>query len=92
MLSINLEDNIPININVNTRVIMIASLKLFSKFRDSGIRSVILTHIITPDANDSDDAIILFSFFILISIGNVPSNVDSPDIVVNKKDKVILFI
>ncbi len=58
---------------------------------DSGIRSVIEIHSITPLANARDEVINLFIFLIFINIGITPSMVDKPAIRVNKK-AILIFI
>lgn len=80
-------------INRNDNIIVRKFGKLCSSiFKDSGIRSVIDTQSITPDANARDAHIILFSCFNFKKIGNVPIKVDNPAIMVNKKAIFILFI
>lgn len=58
----------------------------------SGIKSVIDTDNITPDAKAREEDIIIFSFLVLKKINNDPIKVEKPAKKVNKKDKVILFI
>ena len=92
-LDINEEKIIPIMVNRNDNIIVIKADKLcFSIVNDYGIRSVIDTQSITPDANASDAHIILFSCFNFKKIGSVPIKVDNPAIMVNKKAIFILFI
>ena len=58
----------------------------------SGIKSVIETDNITPEANAKEEDIIIFSFFVLKNINKVPIKVEKPAKKVNKNDIVILFI
>ena len=57
-----------------------------------GIKSVIDTIVITPEAKAKDAHINLFIFLNFIKISIVPIIVENPAIKVNKKDIVILFI
>ena len=79
-----------ININDDRQVIIIELFE--SRCILSGIKSVIDTDNITPDANAREEDIIIFSFFVLKKINNDPIKVEKPAKKVNKKDIVILFI
>lgn len=62
------------------KIITIKDLKLELRYLiDSGIKSNMEMHIITPDANEHADAIMESLFFILINIGMIPINVANPD-------------
>ena len=63
-----------------------------NNFKDSGIKSVIETTNITPDAKARLEQINLFIFFTFKKIKIVPIIVEKPAIKVNKKDIVILSI
>lgn len=65
---------------------------LFSKLIDSGIKSVIDTHIITPAAKASEDRTILLVFLFFIKIKIVPIIVDKPASKDNINAITILFI
>ena len=58
----------------------------------SGIKSVMDTDNITPEAKAKEEDIIIFSFFVLKNINIDPINVEKPAKKVNKNDIVILFI
>ena len=85
-LSINIEVITPIHININKNKRAGKPLNIeVKRLKDSGIKSVRDTHIITPLAKESDARIIYFSFFKLKSKGIKPINVESPAIVDRKK-------
>ena len=54
---------------------------------DSGIKSVIDTHIITPAAKAREDITILLWSKFLIKIINVPTKVENPAIIVKRNEK-----
>ena len=72
--------------------IAIVELLVDNKVKLSGIKSVIDTDNITPEAKAREEDIIIFSFLILKNINNAPRIVEKPAKNVNKKDIVILFI
>ena len=78
-LSINIEIITPrqININKNKRAGKPLNI-VVRRLKDSGIKSVRDTQIITPLAKDKDAKIIYFSFFNLKSRGIKPIRVGSP--------------
>ena len=84
-ISINIDVITPIQINIkrNKRAGKPLNIEV-NKLKDSGIKSVRDTHIITPLAKDSEANIIVFSFFNLKSIGIKPIKVESPARVDNK--------
>ena len=59
---------------------------------DSGIKSVIDTHNITPAANERDEAVILSLFLFLSNNIAKPNKVDSPANVVSMNEPIKLFI
>lgn len=79
-----------ININDDRQVVIIELFE--SRVILSGIKSVMDTDNITPEANAREDDIIIFSFFVLKNINNDPIRVEKPAKKVNKKDIVKLFI
>ena len=78
-LSINIEIITPrqININKNKRAGKPLNIEV-NRLKDSGIKSVRDTQIITPLAKEREDKIIVLSFFKLKSKGIKPINVESP--------------
>ncbi len=78
-LSINIDIITPrqINIKRNKRAGNPLNIEV-KRLKDSGIKSVKDTQIITPLAKDSDAKIIYFSFFNLNSKGIKPIKVDNP--------------
>ena len=69
----------PIIINMVDNVIVQNGLNFELKyFNDSGIKSNMDIHIITPDANAHEEDIILFWFLIFINIGIKPIRVANP--------------
>lgn len=85
-LSINIEIITPKDINIKRIKRAGKPLNIeVKRIKDSGIKSVSDTQIITPLAKDRDIKIILFSFLSLKNIGIVPSKVDNPASVDNKK-------
>ena len=78
-LSINIDIITPrqINIKRNKRAGNPLNMEV-KRLKDSGIKSVKDTQIITPLAKDSDAKIIYFSFFNLNSKGIKPIKVDNP--------------
>ena len=78
-LSINIDVIIPrqVNIKRNKRAGKPLNIEV-KRLKDSGIKSVSDTHIITPLAKDRDAKIIYFSFFNLKSRGMKPIKVESP--------------
>ena len=69
----------PMLININKSKRAGNPLKIeVNKLKDSGIKSVKDTHIITPLAKDREAKIIYFSFFKLNSRGIKPIKVDNP--------------
>ena len=78
-LSINIDIITPrqINIKRNKRAGNPLNIEV-KRLKDSGIKSVKDTQIITPIAKDSDAKIIYFSFFNLNSKGIKPIKVDNP--------------
>ena len=84
--------SIPISIDIIMNNSINSSGKvLLNILIDSGIRSVIEIHNITPLANARDEIINLFIFFVFINMGMIPKRVDKPDIRVNKK-AILIFI
>ena len=78
-LSINIDIMTPRDININKNKRAGKPLKIdVSKLKDSGIRSVIDTQIITPLAKAKEAIIIVFSLFKLKSKGTKPIKVDNP--------------
>ena len=65
---------------------------LFNSSILSGIKSIIDTHNITPDAKERLAAITLFSFLRLIKIGIKPNNVERPAKEVRKKARKVVFM
>lgn len=92
VLSINIERKIPIMTKVKLINIIVKLLYFFNIFRDSGIKSVIDTQSITPDAKAKEAQIIFSSLLILKKIKVVPNMVESPAMVVSRKAIFILFI
>ena len=84
-VSINIDAIIPrqININKNKRAGNPLNIEV-KRLKDSGIKSVRDTQIITPLAKDKDAKIIYFSFFNLKSRGIKPIKVERPAKVDNK--------
>ena len=83
-LSIVIDSIIPIHINMSVRIIVGNILNVVCRYVIvSGIKSIIDTVIITPDAKLSDAAIILLLLFLFINIIIVPISVDRPASVVN---------
>ena len=83
---------IPISINkIDIANVCFLVNEWFNNIRLSGIRSVMDIVSITPDAKARLIGIILFSF-IGINIRIVPNRVDNPAVMVNKNDRVIVFI
>ena len=78
-LSINIEIITPRDINIkrNKRAGKPLNIEV-KRLKDSGIKSVRDTHIITPLAKDRDAKIIYFSFFNLKSKGIKPIRVERP--------------
>lgn len=78
-LSINIEIITPRDINIkrNKRAGKPLNIEV-KRLKDSGIKSVRDTHIITPLAKDSDAKIIYLSFFNLKSRGIKPIKVERP--------------
>ena len=92
-MDIKVEISIPTRINRNDNNMFNGPLRLVRNiFMDSGIKSVIDTHIITPLAKARDEQIILLLFLNFMNIGIVPIKVDNPAIEVSKKAIFILFI
>jgi len=84
-LSISELANIPNIININdNKIVNNGDVYLFRHFIDSGIKSRILIHIMTPPAKEQAAPIIKSLFLILKKIGKVPKSVDKPAKVVNK--------
>ncbi len=78
-LSINIDAIIPRQINIKRNKIAGKPLNIeLNKLKDSGIKSVRDTQIITPLAKEREDRIIVLSFFKLKSKGIKPIKVESP--------------
>ena len=84
-LSINIDVITPIQINIKRNKRAGKPLNIVvRRLKDSGIKSVRDTQIITPLAKDKDAKIIYFSFFNLKSRGIKPIKVERPAKVDNK--------
>lgn len=87
-----MENIIPIIIKINDNK-QVVIIELFdNKEILSGIKSVIDTDSITPEAKAREEDIIIFSFFVLKNINIDPIKVEKPAKKVNKNDIIILFI
>ena len=85
-LSINIDVITPRQINIKRNKRAGNPLNIVvNRLKDSGIKSVRDTQIITPLAKDKEDRIIVFSFFKLKSRGIKPIKVESPAKVDNIK-------